>query len=298
MNRILVNPSAGRGRSRRALGVLRRLAEQAGCDLHLSIDAQDLADQSRSAVRDGVQRLLVAGGDGTFHHAAQGLVGSECALGLIPLGRGNDFAADLAIPGDPEEAFRLALDGPTRRIDVGQVRDRYFTGYCGVGFDSEAARHAAAAPAILSGTLAYIYSVLRTMFTFKPPVLTVRYDEGEFEGRAMFAVACNISRFGGGMRIAPAALVDDGALDLVIAKELGKIQLLRVFPKVYSGEHIHHPAVRITRIPKATVGVDRPMSIACDGETVGRLEGGSLEISVLAGALLVVAPENTLTNDE
>lgn len=290
MNRILVNPSAGKGKSRRALQDLQRLAAHSGSELRISRDAQDLVDQARSAVRDGVDRLLVAGGDGTFHHAAQGLVGTDCALGVIPLGRGNDFAAVLAIPNDLEDAFQVALEGSVRAIDVGRIRERYFTGYCGVGFDSEAAHYAHEAPAIFQGTLAYVYSVLRTLFTFQPPVLAVRSDGETFQGPAMFAIACNISRFGGGMRIAPDARFDDGALDLVIARQVGKLALLRVFPKVYTGDHVNHPAVRISRTRGVTIGVDRVVSIACDGEPMGRLDREDLEVSVVAGALRVVTP--------
>lgn len=293
MNRVLVNPAAGRGKSRRALKDLRRLAEQSRTDLRVSRDAEDLVNEARSAAREGIDRLLVAGGDGTFHHVAQGLVGSDCALGVIPLGRGNDFAAELAVPGELESAFQLAENGPIRTIDVGRANDRFFTGYCGVGFDSEAARYAYEAPAIFSGPLAYVYSVLRTMFAFRAPVLTVQHGGGEFKGRAMFAVACNISRFGGGMRIAPGALFDDGALDLVIARELGKIALLRVFPKVYTGEHVHHPAVQISRTPTAAIEVDRAMNIACDGELVGRLDRDTLHVSIAAAALRIVAPTST-----
>ena len=291
MNRVLVNPAAGRGKSRRALEALRGLAAEAGSELHVSADAEDLVAQARAAVRDGVERLLVAGGDGTFHHVAQALVGAPCALGVVPLGRGNDFAADLAVPEELAAAFAFAQSGPLRQIDVGRVNDRYFTGYCGVGFDSEAARYAYEAPAFLSGTLAYVYSVLRTMLTFHAPMMKVRHGAGEFAGPAMFAVACNISRFGGGMRIAPEARYDDGLLDLVIARELGRIALLRVFPKVYTGRHVDHPAVQISRTATASVEVDRSLNIACDGELVGRLTDHRLEVSIEPAALRVVAPE-------
>jgi diacylglycerol kinase (ATP) len=291
LNRLLINPSAGRGKSRRALGALRRLAEQADCDLAVSTSALNLVDHARTAAEDGVERFLVAGGDGTFHHVAQGLAGSTCALGVIPLGRGNDFASDLSVPCDFEEAFRYALTGPIRSIDLGRVGERYFTGYCGVGFDSEAAHYAQEAPALFRGPLAYVYSVLRTMFTFLPPLLSAGYEGGDFTGKAMFAVACNISRFGGGMRIAPEARFDDGALDLVIAKELGKIQLLRVFPKVYSGKHVNHPAVQIHRTRTATISVDRALAIACDGELVGHMDDRVLQVSVEPDSLRVVAPQ-------
>jgi len=288
VKRFLVNPSAGRGKSHRALSTLQRLSDEAESELRLSRSAEDLVEQARQAVADGVTRLLVAGGDGTFHYVAQSLVGSGCALGVIPLGRGNDFATDLGVPLELEAAIRFALAGPVRRIDVGRVNNRFFTGYCGVGFDSEAAQVAQRAPAVFSGPFTYVYSVLRTMLTFRPPTLSVQLDGGEFQGKAMFAVACNISRFGGGMRIAPDARVDDGALDLVIVKELGKIQLLQVFPKVYSGKHVGHPAVQIARTQTATVSVDRSMTVACDGEPIGRTDGNSLEVSLEPLALSVI----------
>lgn len=292
MNRVLVNPAAGRGKSRRALADLRQLAARSESELRVSADVEDLVGQARIAVREGVDRLVVAGGDGTFHHVAQALVGTPCALGVVPLGRGNDFAADLAIPSELTAAFDWAQTGPVRRIDVGRVDDRYFTGYCGVGFDSEAARYAYEAPAAFGGPLAYVYAVLRTLVTFRAPSLRVDHDAGTFAGPAMFVVACNITRFGGGMRIAPAARFDDGALDLVIARELGKIALLRVFPKVYSGAHVDHPAVEIRRTAAATVEVDRSLNVACDGESVGRLDGGRLEVSIEPAALKVVAGDS------
>ena len=289
MIRFLVNPTSGKGRSRRSLGVLQRLAQEADIELRVSRSSEDLVTQSRQAVEDGVQRLLVVGGDGTFHYVAQSLVRTGCALGIIPAGRGNDFAAYLDIPTEIESAVRFAIAGPTREIDLGRVDDRYFTGYCGVGFDSEAAHVARTAPGLLVGPLPYIYGVLRTLVTFQPPVLKVDREGEEFEGRAIFAVVCNISRFGGGMRIAPAAEVDDGKLDLVVATELTKIQILRVFPKVFTGEHIHHPAVRISQIRSARIAVDRPLMMACDGEPIGRLEGGEMKVSIEPRALTVVA---------
>ena len=289
MNRFLVNPASGKGKSKRALSTLRHLAEKFDSELRLSRSAQDLVDQSRQAVEDGIERLLVVGGDGTLHYVTQSLVRSSCALGIIPMGRGNDFAGDLAIPSGIESAVRFAIEGPVRQIDVGRVNDRYFIGYCGVGFDSEAAHVAQTAPGFLVGPLPYIYGVLRTLLTFQPPVLKVDREEEEFEDRAIFAVVCNTSRFGGGMRIAPGARVDDGELDLVVARELTKMQILRVFPKVFTGEHIHHPAVEISQIRSAKIAVDRPLMMACDGEPIGRLDGGELAVSIEPRALMVVA---------
>jgi diacylglycerol kinase (ATP) len=289
VNRVLINPSSGKGRSRRALAMLQQLAQESDLDLRVSRSADDLVEQARQAVNDGVERLVVAGGDGTFHFVAQGLAGSSCALGPVPTGRGNDFAAVLGIPTDLEAAVRFALSGPVREIDLGRVGDRFFTGYCGVGFDSEAANVAQSAPGFLVGPLPYIYGVLRTLITFEPPVLKVDREGESFEDRAIFAVVCNVSRFGGGMKIAPMARVDDGALDLVVARELTRLQILRVFPKVFSGEHIHHPAVQTGRLQSARIEVDRPLIMACDGEPIGRVTGGAIEVSVAPRALRVIS---------
>lgn len=269
--------------------MLRDRARDLDIELRVSRSAEDLTEQARQAEKDGVERLLVVGGDGSFHYVAQGLVGARCALGVVPAGRGNDFAAELSIPSSLEAAVRFALDGPINSIDLGRAGDRYFTGYFGVGFDSEAAHIAQTAPAFLFGPLPYIYGVLRTLVTFRPPVLTVDREGEAFEDRAIFAVVCNISRFGGGMKIAPAACMDDGVLDLVVARELTRLQILRVFPKVYSGDHIHHPAVQTSRLRSARIGVDRPLIMACDGEPMGRLSEGEIEVSIVPGALRVVA---------
>jgi diacylglycerol kinase (ATP) len=290
MIRFLVNPAAGRGKSRRALASLRRFASARDADLAVSRDAGDLTAQARRAVADGVDRLVVAGGDGTFHHAAQALVGSGCALGVVSLGRGNDYAADLGVPLKLDDAMQFAVDGPVRSIDAGGVNGRAFTGYCGVGFDGEAARVAHSAPPLFRGPLTYVYSVVRTMLSFRAPVLTVRYQGGEFEGRAMFAIACNISRIGGGMRITPEASFDDGLLDLIIASELGRAELLRVFPKVYRGSHVDHPAVRIVRTPSVSISADRSLTVACDGEPLFQTNGEDVEVSIEPRSLSVVAP--------
>lgn len=294
MNRFLANPAAGRGRVRRSLRELRRWAERVGADLLVSEDSSDLTAIARKAVLDGVERLIVAGGDGTFHHVAQGLVGSDCALGLVPLGRGNDLAASLGTPPGMRAAVEFALQGGVRTMDLGVVRGRVFNGYCGVGFDSEAARVAHRAPSLFRGSLTYVYSVLRTLLSFRAPLLQVEFDGGSFEGRAMFAAVCNVPLFGGGMRIAPAARFDDGWLDLVIVEEMTRRQALRVFPRVYRGDHVTHPAVRILRTRTARIAADRPLTVACDGELLFEMRGECLEALTRPQALRVVAPGRQL----
>jgi diacylglycerol kinase (ATP) len=288
--RFLLNPAAGRWGAAARLDRLRVLASAAGAGLVVSKSGADLAVQARRAVQDGVARLVVAGGDGTMHQAAQGLAGSACALGVVPLGTGNDLAGTLGIPHDLDAAAARALTGGVRHLDLVRVEETFCIGYAGVGFDSEVTRFANEEVKRLRGPLVYVYAVLHTLATFKPPVLRVVHDAGAFEGRAMFAVVANLPRFGGGMRIAPAALPDDGWLDLVIVRELSRLRLLAVFPKVYRGTHVNHPAIQILRTKRVEITLDREMTLYGGGEPVtSHAAGQPYAIEVAPGALRVVA---------
>lgn len=286
--RFLVNPASGRGTGASHLDRLRVLASRADAGLVVSRKVEDLAKSARKAAEDGIERLLVAGGDGTMHHAAQGLAGTSCALGVIPLGTGNDLAATLGVPPDLDASVKRALDGEIRSIDLVRVGETHCVGYAGVGFDSEVTRFANGVK-ILKGPLVYFYSVIHTLVTFEPPRMKVIYDGGTFEGRVMFTTVNNLPRFGGGMRIAPDAEIDDGLLDLVIVREIPKATLLSVFPKVYSGTHVSHPAVFMARTRRAEITLDRGMTMYGGGEPVQPVKAGeAVTVEVVPGGLRVV----------
>lgn len=307
--RILVNPSAGGGRGRRYVRRLGEWAVERGVGLGVSRDVGHLRRLAREAVEEGVERLLVAGGDGTLHHVVQELAGTACALAPLPVGRGNDLAATLESPGEIDAVLRQGAAGETRAMDLGRLvgarrgradRSRVagespatvppadrFAVYCGVGFDSEAARWVTARPHLLKGPPVYAQAVLRTLVRFVPPEIEVEHDDGTFRGRAMFVVAANCPRFGGGMRIAPEAEVDDGLLDLVIVREVSRRALLAVFPRVYRGTHVDHPAVEIVRTRRARIRLDREMEMYADGEPFRRVGSDGVELAVQPAALRV-----------
>jgi diacylglycerol kinase (ATP) len=181
-----------------------------------------------------------------------------------------------------------AVSGEIRRIDLLRVGETFSASYAGVGFDSEVTRYANETK-ILRGPLIYFYSVIHTLITFVPPRMRVVWDGGEFEGKVMFAVVNNLPRFGGGMRIAPDARVDDGLLDLVIVKEVPKPVLLAIFPKVYNGKHVSHPAVRMARTTRAEITIDRTMTMYGGGEPLREVRAGEpVVVEVVPGGLAVV----------
>jgi diacylglycerol kinase (ATP) len=291
MVRFLVNPAAGRGSGGSHIHRLRILASRAGAGLAMSRSGAELTLLARRAAEEGVEQLIVAGGDGTLQLAAQGIAGTPCALGVVPLGTGNDLAGTLGVPPEIEPAVERALTGEVRAIDLVRVGGEpgvLAIGYAGVGFDGEVTGFANRVER-LKGPLVYPYAVLHTLATFKPPRMRIEHDEGTFEGGAMFAVAANLPRFGGGMRIAPGAVIDDGLLDLVIVREISRRALLAVFPRVYTGRHVTHPAVSIVRTRRASIAVDRPMAMYGGGEPLKDLAAGEpVEVAAVPGALRVI----------
>jgi diacylglycerol kinase (ATP) len=289
MIRFLVNPAAGGGRARNHLSEIRRRASELDVEVRVSCSGPDLTAQARQAVEDGVERLLVAGGDGTMHLVVQALAESSCCLGLLPIGRGNDYASALGVPRAFNDALDLALSQSATRIDLGRAGQEWFAFYAGVGFDSEATKTAEGHPRWWPDAITYNVAVVRTLFSFRPPLARVEYEGGSFEGEVMFTTACNGPQFGGGMLIAPAADLSDGFLDLVIVRAVGKAELLRIFPRVYRGAHVDHPAVSIHRTRWARLCFEPTMLLGSDGELVGHVGDDGLEIRAVPRALDVVA---------
>jgi diacylglycerol kinase (ATP) len=293
--RILVNPAAGRGRGRGLLDLFEQELVRWDGDLVVSADADDLRKQAKQAINDGVDRLIGVGGDGTFHLMIQEMVGTRCALGIVPLGRGNDLACSLGIPTSAKKSLDLALRGDARKIDLGEVEGRFFGVYGGVGFDGEVARFVNRHRRYMKGRLGYVLGTLWTLMTYVPPTIRVVDDEGSFEGRAMFTVINNCPRFGGAMMIAPQAEVNDGFLDVTIVQKVSRLQLLRVFPKVYRGEHLNHPAVISRRTRSVEIQIDRQQAMFGDGEEMFDVGPEGKVIQVRPGSLRVVTPATPST---
>jgi diacylglycerol kinase (ATP) len=291
--RILLNPASGRRRGARHRARLRALADAAGVAFEESASATDLKSRARRARDEGVERLLVAGGDGTWHWAAQGLAGGETALAPIPLGTGNDLARELGYPLDAERAFGAALTGSVERIDLGRFDlagggERLFCGVAGVGFDAAVAEHARTRVRWLRGPAVYAWATLVTLARFRPPTIELELDAERLRAEVYFVAFANTSYYGGGMRIAPGADPADGLLDVVIVRRTGRLRLLAVFPRVYRGTHLGHPAVELRRVARLALRVTPSQRINADGEGLGETGEGALEVGVWRSALAVV----------
>jgi YegS/Rv2252/BmrU family lipid kinase len=290
---LLVNPSAGGGRARKAApGVERRLRE-----LGMAVrreDTRDL-DHARRLAREAAaagETVAVLSGDGMIGAVADALRELPGAvLGVLPGGRGNDLARVLAISQDPIEACATIADGVPRALDVGEVEGRAFVGIASVGFDSDANRIANQAPSWL-GNLVYVYGALRALISWRPARFEIELDPpGErHEFMAYTVGTCNSKAYGGGMRAAPDALLDDGLLDVVVLESVSKLRFLtRILPKVFSGTHVHEPCVKVFRAQEIAIGADRPFTMYADGDPIGELP---VRVRALAGAVTVLVPDS------
>jgi diacylglycerol kinase (ATP) len=286
--RLLLNPFATRGRH--AAKRLLPLGRSLGLEIVTTGEPGEMTAQARRAVEEGLERVLVAGGDGALHHAIQALAGTDCALGIVPLGSGNDLARSLGLNLDPLRALETALSGKPRHIDLGRVEDRWFASVVGLGFDSEVNRFVRERAGWPQGRWAYPWAVVRTLSRFHPPRLSVEHEGGRWEGPAILAALANAPYFGGGMRIAPAARMDDGRLDLVIVERIAKAKLLALFPRVYAGTHVRHPRVLTLRVRGALFRADRPLTFYADGEPVIQVAAGGTRVEAHEAALAVVSP--------
>ncbi|HET9299992.1 MAG TPA: diacylglycerol kinase family protein [Candidatus Polarisedimenticolaceae bacterium] len=285
---LVLNPRAG-GLVTRGKGVaVVREARRMGAEIVATRSVEQLQEAVSGAAAAGVERVVVAGGDGTLHNALQALAGTQSALGVVPAGRGNDLARTLDVPLHAVQALQHALTAPIRSIDLGQVGKRWYACIGGVGFDGEVAAVARRVGKAMPGPFVYPWALLRKLPGFVPPHVRVEYDGTVWEGRTMMALFANGTTFGGGMRIAPQAVLDDGLLDLVLVREVGKLELLRVFPRVYRGAHVDHPAVSVARAREARVIADRPLVPWGDGEPLHEVPAREITFRVVPRALRVV----------
>ena len=289
---LLVNPSAGGGRARELLPVAERALEAQGVDYHvvLTTGLEHGCVEARMAAGAG-EVVVVMSGDGLVGQVGGTLVNTGGALGVLPGGRGNDFARVLGIPDDLDEAVAVLARGETREVDVGEVNGRRFLGIASCGFDSDANRIANEAR-LVRGQAVYIYAAVRALAEWKPAGFTITL-EGKRAAFGGYGVAVANSRaYGGGMFVAPDAELDDGMFDVVWLERIGKLRFLtKLLPKVFKGTHVNEPSVKVRRAGEVRVEADRPFAVYADGDHLADLPA---TLRVLPRALRVVAPPGPL----
>jgi diacylglycerol kinase (ATP) len=285
---LLVNPTSGKGRGARLCEPVAKRLRGHGYDVDIVVgrDADEAFDQIRNRVAKGVDALVAVGGDGLVNMALQVVAGTATPLGIVPAGTGNDIARSLGLPLDePVTAVDLLATATPRSVDVGRAHGRWFGGVLSSGFDSMV-NERANRMGWPRGRSRYNLAIAAELRTFRPVPFVLELDGERWETEAMLVAVGNGVSYGGGMKVCPGAVMDDGLFDVTVLGPISKLEFVRVFPQVYSGAHVNHPAVTVRRatcVSLAAAGV----TAYADGERVALLP---LTCDVVPGALHVLAP--------
>ncbi|WP_445150477.1 diacylglycerol/lipid kinase family protein [Baekduia sp. Peel2402] len=292
---LLVNPSAGGGRALKALPAVEAELTRLGVPFRVfQTESIRHAIELANAAADAGEVAVPLSGDGLVGAVATALRGREDAImGILPGGRGNDFARVMGIGRDPVVACGLLAHGVPTPIDVGEVVSegtnepaRTFVGIASVGFDSVANKIANEAPSVL-GPMVYAYAALRAMGSFKPATFDVTVDRERRTFQGWSVAAANGKAYGGGMYAAPEARLDDGALDAIMFSPSSRLQFIACLRDVFKGTHLEREAITMRRGAEVRIAADRPFTVYADGDPIGELPA---TIRAVPGAIRVLLP--------
>jgi len=250
-------------------------------------------DLAKEAALGGVDIVVAVGGDGTSNEVLNGLMQAwnlgyqNPSMGIIGIGRGNDFAFSFGIPPGLQEGFKVIQAGKKGLMDVGHVvggdypRGRYFGNGVGIGFDAVVGFEALKLTH-LHGFLNYVVAALRTIFLFfNAPLVRIEYDDKQITQPSLMVSIMNGRRMGGGFMMAPDANPDDGLLDLCIAGQLSRIGILTMIPRFIKGTQATHPQIKTGRASKVhVVAINGILPTHADGETIC-IAGKELYIDII-----------------
>jgi diacylglycerol kinase (ATP) len=298
---VAINPSASFGATRAVGPAVVQTLRAMGHDVTSlqEPDYQSLITTARAAVKSKPDGFVVVGGDGMVNLGTNLVAGTKVPLGIVPSGTGNDMARSLGLPFDNTEAAVVALgealQHPPRIIDAariaytddetGKPAERWFACALSAGFDSTVNERANLMHNP-KGPSRYIIALGIELAKLKPYHYTLTLDGTEHVIDANMVSIGNGVSLGGGMKITPDAKLDDGLLDILIVKPIGRVNFVRIFPSVFKGTHLRHPKVSILRAKNVRIAGDGVL-IYADGERIGP---APVDVQVVPGALRVLAP--------
>lgn len=283
---LLYNPTSGGGKGQKEALRVTSFFKERGVDLVTACgssyeNATQIFQQSLKKQAGKISGVVVVGGDGMMHMAIQELAKTTIPVALVPAGTGNDFARALGLDlKNPTKHLPILFTQSPESVDLGLVNQRYFADILSTGFDSTVNEKANALK-FIKGRMKYNVAIALVLSTFKPQEYRFSIDSVDFNSKAMLIAVSNGQSYGGGMKVTPHARIDDGLFDVMILGPVSKIEFLKVFPRVFSGSHIDHPAVKIMRGKK--VRIEAKAVAYADGERIGDLP---IEAAVVPKALL------------
>ena len=301
-HKIIVNPISGRGAGARACPLIEGQLRSLGVDFDLVCSERPwhAAELAQQAAGEGYAVVVAAGGDGTANEVLNGLMlarqthAHRPAMGVLGIGRGNDFAFGLGIPPGVQAGCETLAHGSRRTIDVGRAvgglypNGRYFGNGVGIGFDAVVGFEALKMKP-LTGFASYIAAALKTIFLYDhAPEVRLEYNGQSVTRPALMVSVMNGRRMGGGFMMAPDSRPDDGLFDLCLAGQASRAHLFVLLPRVMQGTQASDPAIKMERAPRLVVtALEGVLPAHADGETLCT-EGKQLTLELLPGQLEMI----------
>jgi diacylglycerol kinase (ATP) len=300
--KLIVNPIAGRGAGERAIPQIEQMLRGYGLDFDLvrTEAPWHAADLAQEAVATGYDGVVAVGGDGTANEVLNGLMRAKqagegtCPMGILCVGRGNDFAYGVGVPTDLETGCQVLAQGQRRTMDVGRVvgglypEGRYFGNGVGIGFDAVVGFEAVKMTR-LHGFLSYLVAVLKTVFLYyQAPLVAIEYDGEKLTQPALMVSIMNGQRMGGGFLMAPEGQPDDGLFDLCIARQVSRARIFTLIPHFLRGTQATQEPIRTGQARRVVVtAVEGVLPAHADGETLCT-DGQRLELELLPRQVEVI----------
>ena len=295
---MIYNPTAGPWNAERVMKYVCRYLEHRGWSVELRVTEKqgDATRMAAETAQAGYDTAIAAGGDGTVNEAINGLVGTDTALGVLPVGTGNLWARQMGIPTNPLtsplrliEATSALLRSTPRSIDLGQVNDRHFLCWAGIGLDAQVTseleprdRHTKRL-----GVLPYALATVLVARDFQGVRTRVFLDGAVVRGRSLLVLVSNIQQYAAYFNIAQEARLDDGLLDVFIFKGFGLRYVVRHIVRIASNRHLQNPQVVHRQAREVRVIADQETPVQVDGDPAGMTP---VSITVVPRALRVLVP--------
>ena len=280
---IILNPIAGKGKALRSLTHIKESLAQYNLEFDIKVTEYPGhgTEIARKAAEEKWDYVIAAGGDGTANEVLNGLMQNRAAggflpvMGILPVGRGNDFAFGANVPTELDEACTLLASLPRKWIDIGHVSGgddpggMYFGNGIGVGFDAVVGFIAAKMK--LTGMLSYLVAAIKTIFIyFKPPTVEVKFADKTLTLPALMVSIMNGRRMGGGFMMAPSSSITDGQLNICMVREVPQFSMFGLMAKFIKGTHEADPAVSVAKADRITlIAKNGVLPVHADGNTVG-----------------------------
>jgi diacylglycerol kinase (ATP) len=288
---LIVNLIAGQGRCKQIFPSIQNQLDRdhISYDLHYTNEPEEGTDVARMGIESGFTHIVAVGGDGTVNEVANGIVGSDAVLAVIPAGTGNDFIRMTNIPPDPRQAAHLLTNGHERTIDVGQVDDgRYFVNGLGIGIDAQVAQDVLKMEK-LRGAAAYLYAAVKEVFRFQAFRVKLTGENWSEEKACISLGFANGKYCGGGFKLAPLAEIDDGRIDVTAIGDFRKLERLIRLPQARKGEHLKLAGVSSHQDVRIAVSSEAKLIAHIDGEPY-KLPSDCFSVSVTPNSLRVLVP--------